>query len=46
MQRRLSATRTFFNYLAREGIRSTNPAMEFSAPGQAHAYLSPWILIR
>jgi integrase/recombinase XerC len=32
LQRRLSATRTFFNYLAREGICSTNPAMEFSAP--------------
>lgn len=32
LQRRLSATRTFFNYLAREGICTTNPAMEFSAP--------------
>ena len=32
LQRRLSATRTFFNYLAREGICSTNPAKEFSAP--------------
>ena len=32
LQRRLSSTRTFFNYLAREGIRTTNPAMEFSAP--------------
>ena len=32
LQRRLSATRTFFNYLAREGIFATNPAMEFSAP--------------
>jgi integrase/recombinase XerC len=32
LQRRLSAARTFFNYLAREGICTTNPAMEFSAP--------------
>ncbi len=32
LQRRLSATRTFFNYLAREGVCTTNPAMEFSAP--------------
>ena len=32
LQRILSATRTFFNYLAREGVRTTNPAMEFSAP--------------
>jgi len=32
LQRRLSATRTFFNYLAREGLCTTNPAMEFSAP--------------
>ena len=32
LQRRLSATRTFFNYLVREGICTTNPAMEFSAP--------------
>jgi integrase/recombinase XerC len=32
LQRRLSAIRTFFNYLAREGICKTNPAMEFSAP--------------
>ena len=32
LQRRISATRTFFNYLVREGICSTNPAMEFSAP--------------
>ncbi|MDA9679947.1 tyrosine recombinase XerC [Gammaproteobacteria bacterium] len=32
LQRRLSATRTFFNYLAREGIMTTNPAIEFSAP--------------
>jgi len=32
LQRSLSATRTFFNYLAREGICTTNPAMEFSAP--------------
>ena len=32
LQRRLSACRTFFNYLAREGIVQSNPAMEFSAP--------------
>ena len=32
LQRRLSATRTFFNYLAREDVCTTNPAMEFSAP--------------
>jgi len=32
LQRRLSAARTFFNYLAREGICTTNPAMAFSAP--------------
>ena len=32
LQRRLSACRTFFNYLAREGLTTTNPAMEFSAP--------------
>ena len=38
LQRRLSATRTFFNYLAREGISATNPALEFSAP-KANSYL-------
>ena len=32
LQRRLSACRTFFNYLAREGLVTANPAMEFSAP--------------
>jgi integrase/recombinase XerC len=32
LQRRLSAIRTFYNYLAREGITKANPAMEFSAP--------------
>lgn len=32
LQRVLSAIRTFFNFLAREGLRTTNPAMEFSAP--------------
>ena len=32
LQRRLSALRTFFNYLARERIVMVNPAMEFSAP--------------
>ena len=32
LRRQLSAYRTFFNYLAREGLTKTNPAMEFSAP--------------
>ena len=32
LQRRLSACRTFFNFLAKEGICSTNPANAFSAP--------------
>ena len=32
LQRRLSACRTFFNYLAKEGVCSTNPASAFSAP--------------
>ena len=32
LQRHLSSIRTFFNYLAREGLMKTNPAMEFSAP--------------
>ena len=32
LQRKLSAIRTFFNWLAREGVTSANPAMEFSAP--------------
>lgn len=32
LQRRLSACRTFFNFLAREGECSTNPAAAFSAP--------------
>ncbi|MBT4162632.1 MAG: tyrosine recombinase XerC [Gammaproteobacteria bacterium] len=32
LKRRLSACRTFFNYLAKEAITTTNPAMEFSAP--------------
>lgn len=32
LQRRLSSIRTFFNYLAREGLCQSNPAMEFSAP--------------
>ena len=31
LQRSLSATRTFFNYLAREGVCTQNPAMEFSS---------------
>ena len=29
LKRRLSACRTFFNYLAKEAITTTNPAMEF-----------------
>jgi len=32
LQRRLSACRTFFNFLAKEGICTTNPANAFSAP--------------
>ena len=32
LQRRLSSARTFFSYLAREGIFTTNPAIGFSAP--------------
>jgi len=32
LQRRLSAYRTFFNFLAREGVVRKNPAMELSAP--------------
>lgn len=35
LQRRLSSIRTLFNYLVREGIATTNPAMEFSAPKTA-----------
>lgn len=35
LQRRLSAYRTFFNYLAREGVLTANPALEFSAPKSA-----------
>jgi integrase/recombinase XerC len=35
LQRRLSTIRTFFNYLAREGLATSNPAMEFSAPKTA-----------
>ncbi|MCB1645134.1 MAG: tyrosine recombinase XerC [Pseudomonadales bacterium] len=31
-QRRLSATRTFFNYLIREGFAENNPALSVSAP--------------
>ena len=38
LQRRLSAVRTFFSYLTREGICTTNPAIEFSAP-KSDAYL-------
>ncbi|MBO6557620.1 MAG: tyrosine recombinase XerC [Pseudomonadales bacterium] len=32
LQRHLSSIRTLFNFLAREGVVRTNPAMEFSAP--------------
>lgn len=32
LQRHLSSIRTLFNFLAREGIVKSNPAMEFSAP--------------
>ena len=32
LQRHLSAIRTFFNFLAREGLVNANPAMGFSAP--------------
>jgi integrase/recombinase XerC len=32
LQRRLSAARTLYNYLGREGLCKHNPAMEFSAP--------------
>ena len=32
LQRKLSAIRTLFNYLAREGLVKKNPALEFSAP--------------
>lgn len=32
LQRHLSSVRTLFNFLAREGVVKTNPAMEFSAP--------------
>jgi integrase/recombinase XerC len=32
IQRRLSAVRTFFNFLIREGVRTTNPAIGVQAP--------------
>jgi len=32
IQRQLSAIRTFYNYLLREGITKNNPALELSAP--------------
>jgi len=32
IQRQLSAIRSFYNYLLREGIAKTNPALELSAP--------------
>ena len=35
LQRRLSAIRTLFHYLAREGLVQSNPATEFSAPRAA-----------
>jgi integrase/recombinase XerC len=35
VQRRLSATRGFFNYLLREGVTQSNPAVEIRAPKAA-----------
>lgn len=35
VQRRLSATRGFFNYLAREGVAKANPALDVRAPKAA-----------
>jgi integrase/recombinase XerC len=35
VQRRLSATRGLFNYLAREGVVNSNPAMDIRAPKAA-----------
>jgi integrase/recombinase XerC len=35
VQRRLSATRGFFNYLVREGVIANNPAMDVRAPKAA-----------
>ena len=35
VQRRLSATRGFFNYLAREGAATSNPALDVRAPKAA-----------
>ena len=35
VQRRLSATRGFFNYLAREGVATSNPALDVRAPKAA-----------
>jgi integrase/recombinase XerC len=35
VQRRLSATRGFFNYLAREGVVNSNPALDIRAPKAA-----------
>jgi integrase/recombinase XerC len=32
IQRRLSATRSFFNYLVREGIAASNPGIDIQAP--------------
>jgi integrase/recombinase XerC len=32
IQRRLSAVRSFFNFLIREGVRKTNPAIDVQAP--------------
>lgn len=35
LQRRLSSVRSFYNFLAAEGLVKTNPALEFSAPKSA-----------
>lgn len=37
LQRNLSAVRSFFNYLLREGLASINPAIDVSAPKQKRA---------
>jgi integrase/recombinase XerC len=35
VQRRLSAVRSFFNYLVREGVAASNPAVDIRAPKAA-----------
>lgn len=37
LQRRLSSIRTFFHYLVREGLASSNPALEVTAPRSGHS---------